>query len=75
MEERWPQIVVVTGRDELETLEEALFDTGALSVTEEDAGDHPILEPAPGTTPLWERTRLRALYAVDADVADLCGAL
>ncbi|MEO0421102.1 MAG: 50S ribosomal protein L11 methyltransferase [Pseudomonadota bacterium] len=62
MSERWPQIVVVAAREELDALEEALFELGALSVTAEDAGDEPILEPAPGTTPRWQRTRLRALF-------------
>ena len=36
--------------------------TGALSVTLEDAGDDPQLEPEPGQTPLWPRVTVRALY-------------
>lgn len=47
--------------------EEALFAAGALSVTLEDAGDNPVLEPAPGTTPLWPSVRLRALFESNAD--------
>ena len=41
---------------------ERLETAGAVSVTLEDAGDDPQLEPAPGTTPLWPRVRVRALY-------------
>ena len=41
---------------------ERLEAAGAVSVTLEDAGDDPQLEPEPGTTPLWPRVRVRALY-------------
>lgn len=41
---------------------ERLEAAGAVSVTLEDAGDDPQLEPAPGTTPLWPRIRVRALF-------------
>ena len=41
---------------------ECLETAGAVSVTLEDAGDDPQLEPAPGATPLWPRVRVRALY-------------
>lgn len=48
-------------------VEEALTALGTFSVTLEDAADHPVLEPAPGETPLWPTVRLRALFAADAD--------
>lgn len=35
---------------------------GALSVTLSDAGNQPVLEPPPGTTPVWPETRLAALF-------------
>ena len=41
---------------------ERLEAAGAISVTLEDAGDEPQLEPEPGATPLWARVRVRALY-------------
>ena len=41
---------------------ERLETAGAVSVTLEDAGDEPQLEPEPGATPLWPRVRVRALY-------------
>jgi ribosomal protein L11 methyltransferase len=45
-----------------EALESACFLAGALSVTLSDAGNHPVLEPAPGSTPLWPTVRLSALF-------------
>lgn len=50
-----------------EVAEQACFDTGALSVTLADAADTPILEPAPGATPLWPSVALAALYEVATD--------
>ncbi len=50
-----------------DTVEAACFATGAVAVTLADAGDAPILEPAPGTTPLWPTIALTALYEDTAD--------
>jgi len=50
------------------TLASDAFDTtGALSVTVLDAGDEPLLEPAPGETPLWHAVRVVALFDATAD--------
>ena len=38
-----------------------------MSVTLEDAGDDPLLEPEPGATPLWPHVRVRALYEHPVD--------
>jgi ribosomal protein L11 methyltransferase len=54
-----------------ERVESALLDNGALSVTLTDAGDDPVLEPAPGETPLWTRTRVTALFDAASDVSKL----
>ncbi len=43
-------------------ISEAFSTIGALSVTVQDAGDEPLLEPAPGETPLWSRNLLIALF-------------
>ena len=42
--------------------------TGAVAVTLQDNADQPVLEPAPGETPLWNRTRLTGLYMADTDM-------
>lgn len=61
------QLTLAIGRAAPEPCEEALFDLGALSVTLEDAADDPVLEPAPGETPLWPTIRVKALFPDDAD--------
>ena len=50
-----------------EWVEEVLTAQGAHAVSLQDAGDAPILEPAPGATPLWRDTRVRALFSHDVD--------
>lgn len=60
---------------DVEAAEQACFDTGALSVTLADAADTPILEPAPGATPLWPSVALAALYPADTDRDSLVIAL
>jgi ribosomal protein L11 methyltransferase len=46
-----------------------------LSVTLSDAADAPILEPAPGATPLWPTVRLAALFAGDRRPDEIIAAL
>lgn len=58
----WQQFVIETDASELETVEAALFECGALAVSLEGAGEFAVLEPGPGETPLWPRMRLRALF-------------
>jgi ribosomal protein L11 methyltransferase len=53
------------------SVEEILIRHGAQSVTFTDAGDRPVLEPGPGETPLWHRTRITALFEPGADMAGL----
>jgi ribosomal protein L11 methyltransferase len=45
-----------------EAAEAACFQSGAVAVTLIDAGDDPVLEPAPGEVRLWRSTRMQALY-------------
>jgi len=58
----WIRIPFVVEQDRVPLIEAALENTGALAVTLGDAADEPQLEPPPGTTPLWRRVRLTALY-------------
>jgi ribosomal protein L11 methyltransferase len=63
----------------VESVEEALFDVGASSVTFVDRRDEPVLEPKPGEFRLWSDTLVRALFPVSADAVTnlerLAGAL
>lgn len=56
---------------DVEHLSDLLELCGALSVTMTDQFDDPILEPEPGTVPLWPHVIMQALYAPDIDVAHI----
>ena len=48
---------------------EALLElAGADSIALADAGDDPVLEPLPETTPLWPHVTLRAVFPASADL-------
>jgi len=47
--------------EQTDTAEDLCWANGALAVTLLDACDQPLLEPAPGETPLWRRVTLEAL--------------
>jgi ribosomal protein L11 methyltransferase len=61
------QLVVDLAGADLERAEAACFGLGATAVSLGDAGDAPVLEPAPGETPLWPAVRLRAIFPVTTD--------
>jgi ribosomal protein L11 methyltransferase len=61
------QLTFTVGSLDPEPFEAALLASGALSITLEDAEDNPVLEPAPGTTPLWESVRVKALFDANDD--------
>jgi ribosomal protein L11 methyltransferase len=54
-----------------DTVETALLELGAISITFVDRGDEPVLEPMPGEVRLWSDTLVRALFqeASDTDAA------
>ncbi|NOX68458.1 MAG: 50S ribosomal protein L11 methyltransferase [Gammaproteobacteria bacterium] len=49
-------------------VETVLTRHGAVAVTLSDAGDNPVLEPAPGETPLWIDTRITGLFPYEANL-------
>ncbi len=61
------QLVIDLGPAEPGPAEAACIALGAMSVSLADAADYPVLEPAPGETPLWPEIQLRALYAADVN--------
>jgi len=69
------QVMLDVGDGDPEAAEEACFAAGALSVTLADAADDPVLEPAPGTTPLWRQVRVSALFPAGTDAAAVTAAL
>ncbi len=56
---------------EADRVESVFLRNGAHSVTLSDAGDNPVLEPAPGETPLWQKTRMTGLFDAQTDFAAL----
>jgi ribosomal protein L11 methyltransferase len=67
----WQQFVMNLETLSPASVEEILIRHGAQSITFSDAGDRPVLEPGPGETPLWARTRITGLFEPGADMAGL----
>ncbi len=64
----WRQFVMDLESLEPTRVEELFSRHGALAVTLSDGGDDPVLEPAPGETPLWNKTRITGLFDADRDL-------
>src|SRR5258708_2905945 len=69
----WLQLRVHTTHPEF--AEEVLLAHGASAVSFIDAEDRPVLEPAPGTTPLWTNTVALGLFADQADLTPVVASL
>jgi ribosomal protein L11 methyltransferase len=67
------QLTLDIGSGDPAPVEDALFELGAVSVTLADAADDPVLEPAPGETPLWPTVVVKAVFGAEAD-ADVIAA-
>lgn len=52
-------------------MEEGLLACGAVSITLLSDADEPVLEPAPGETPLWTSIRVQALFDLQTDLVAL----
>ena len=63
----WLQLRLTTTQPHAESIGDAFMETGALSVTFMDAEDVPILEPAPGETPLWQNVSMMALFDAETN--------
>ena len=63
----WLQLFADTSNDNATSIEDALLNAGAVSVTfkehiPEGSTEKPILEPSLGETPLWDHTRIVGLF-------------
>ena len=67
----WLQLSIEVPAEQAEIASEAFAAVGALSVTVLDAGDEPLLEPAPGETPLWSCNRIVALFSAETEMAQV----
>lgn len=73
--EGWLQLEFALGELDAERVQAALEALDALAVTLADAADDPIYEPPPGATPLWQRSRVTALFDPRSDRAALIALL
>lgn len=69
----WLQLRINSAHPEF--TEEVLLAQGAVAVSFVDAEDRPVLEPAPGETPLWDKTVTLGLFNEDADLVPVGAAL
>jgi len=67
----WLQLSLVVTQEQTPLVEALLESLGALSLTFGDAGNSPLLELAPGSTELWDSTRITGLFPGDCDGDDL----
>ena len=71
----WKRISATATPESIERLEGILWDAGAVSVTAQDGGDEPLLEPGPAETPLWREIVVTGLFRQDMDVTRVASAL
>lgn len=65
----WLQLEVRVARAQATAVEAALLAAGAVSVSLQDPGDDPVLEPGVGETPLWTHIRATGLFNPGTDTA------
>jgi ribosomal protein L11 methyltransferase len=63
----WYEAVFTVQAQHVELAESVLYELGALSVTLQDAADQPLLEPAPGETPLWNSSIMTGLFGQEVN--------
>lgn len=64
---QWIHLNIEASPQQIEHIEDAVLEAGAVSVTLQDAADQPILEPGVGETPLWDSCILTALFPASID--------
>jgi ribosomal protein L11 methyltransferase len=71
----WLQLETELGQQHPESLEPLLEELGAVAIWFRDAGDEPVLEPAPGETPGWSSTIVAALFPDGTEAEHVTAAL
>lgn len=71
----WAEVSLSVLREAAEAAGNAMEEQGALAVTLQDEGDEPVLEPAPGTAPLWPVVQVRGLFPEDIHRGSVSAAL
>ena len=71
----WLQLETDLGNRDPASLEVLIEELGAVAISLQDAGDHPLLEPAPGETPIWPTVMLTALFPAQTRESTIVAAL
>lgn len=67
----WQQLQIKATAENAEIISDVLLGLGVEAITLLDAKDQPILEPAPGETPLWNEAWVSALLKESVEVQPL----
>ncbi len=71
----WRELSFVLPRELADTVSQFLEQRGAQAITFAEDGDEELFEPLPGETPLWQQTRLTALFDMEVEPGALQTAL
>jgi ribosomal protein L11 methyltransferase len=71
----WHQITVRVAEAQAASIELALQELGAVSVTMQDAEDEAVFQLEPGSTPLWAQTDVTGLFEQAVNVQTVAAAL
>jgi len=71
----WTEISISVSREITAIAEQALEEAGSLAITLQDHEDNPVLEPGPGSTPLWPTVQVCGLFESGLDREALFEAL
>jgi len=66
----WIQAIIEVSATQTSELEDLLMAIGAQAVTMRDGADQPIYEPKLGTTPLWDKVTLVALFDAEQPLGE-----
>jgi ribosomal protein L11 methyltransferase len=68
MHRSFTQIIFIIKENEVELLAHLLQENGALAVALQDAADQALFQLQPEETPLWEKTKVSALFPADTNL-------
>ena len=63
----WHQLSIIADKATAPEIADFFNTLGAVSVTYMDAEDHPVYEPAPGETRIWDNTKVIALFETNTE--------
>ena len=64
---QWLQLLIDAPRERSEDFENAIVESGAVSVILQDGADQPIFAPGVGERPLWDNCIIKALFPATID--------